>query len=547
MGLFEKFFKNKESDHSDEEIIKAIESGLEQLEKGIAYPDKPIKPAANNVNPYDASNVNMLEMGLSDGKSNEEGGATRAPGAVDFSTLKHMSRIPIISSIIQTRINQVAEFAHPIIDGEELGFKIRLKDRSEMDDNDREAAQKITNFLMTCGDPRTNYEINFEAFLRQLVRDSLIFDQACFEIVKNRAGDIVSFTPVDASTIRRAKLTEKEQKKGRRDLTGKTEYVQVLDNRIVAEFGPKDLCFGIRRPRSWVEVQGYGFPELEELVRVTTSMLNAEYYNASNFTNGISAAGIIAIKSKMSPQVFRAFRREFYAMLSGAQNTKKTPVIQLDPDSNEDLKSLNFSSSNKDMEFGEWINYLIKICCAIYALDPAELGFVYGNEGSKASLNAKGPTERVLLSREKGLRPLIRAVQNWINHWLINQIDERFELVFVGLDGQSEADRLELDIKKVQHFMTINEIRATRGLPALKNGDVILHRDMMEGLGVMLKEADEAGQDLEDLFMTPVEDDEERTAGEADKTPRKEREMEKQEDAKESNDSIKEQPIEEEE
>lgn len=522
MGLFEKFFKNKESDHSDEEIIKAIESGLEQLEKGIAYPEKPISPSANNVNPYDASNINMLEMGLSDGKSEE--GATRAPGAVDFSTLKHMSRIPVISSIIQTRINQVAEFAHPIIDGEELGFKIRLKDRSEMNEDDREAARKITNFLMTCGDPRTNYEINFEGFLRQIVRDSLVFDQACFEIVKNRAGDIVSFTPVDASTIRRAKLSEKEQAKGRRDLTSKVEYVQVLDNRIVAEFGSKDLCFGIRRPRSWVEVQGYGFPELEELVRVTTSMLNAEFYNASNFTNGISAAGIIAIKSKMSPQVFRAFRREFYAMLSGSQNTKKTPVIQLDPESNEDLKSLNFSSSNKDMEFGDWINYLIKICCAIYALDPAELGFVYGNEGSKASLNATGPTERVLLSREKGLRPLIRAVQNWINHWLINQIDERFELVFVGLDGQSEADRLKMDIDKVKTFMTINEIRATRGLPALKNGDVILNNDLIQGFGEMASEADDAGMEVEDLLMTPVN-----------------------EEAKESNDSIEEQPIEEEE
>ena len=520
MGLFERLFSSVGKSYSDSEIIKAIE---DELEKGIAYPEKPISPSANNVNPYDASNINMLEMGTSDGKSEE--GATRAPGAVDFATLKQMSRIPIISSIIQTRINQVAEFAHPVIDGEELGFKVRLKDRSEPSKEDKEAIQKITNFLMTCGDPRTNYEINFEAFLRQIVRDSLIFDQACFEIVKNRAGDIVSFTPVDASTIRRAKLTDKEQKKGRRDLSNKIDYVQVLDNRIVAEFGSKDLCFGIRRPRSWVEVQGYGFPELEELVRVTTSMLNAEFYNASNFTNGISAAGIIAIKSKMSPQVFRAFRREFYAMLSGSQNSKKTPVIQLDPDSNEDLKSLNFTSSNKDMEFGDWINYLIKICCAIYALDPAELGFVYGNEGSKASLNAKGPTERVLLSREKGLRPLLRAVQNWINHWLINQIDERFEVVFVGLDGQSEAERLDMDIKKVKHFMTINEIRASRGLPALKNGDVILNNDVIEGFGEMASEAADAGKDVSELLMKPEE--------EADK------------EAKESNDSIKAQPVKE--
>ena len=458
---------------SDDELIKAIELGIDQLEKGIDIPDKPIVPKANNVNPYDIANIGLLE---SDGVSISDN-----PVGIDFDTLKNMSRVPVISAIIQTRINQVSEFAQPVLDNEGLGFKIRLKDRNATPtDEDKEMARKITDFVMTCGDKRSNYEINFEGFLRQIIRDSLIFDQACFEIVRTRAGDITSFTPVDASTIRRAGITDTEKDNGRRNITDKVEYLQVVENEVVAEFSPQDLCFGIRRPRSWMEVQGYGFPELEELIKVITNILNAEHYNAANFTNGISASGIIAIKSKMSPQVFRAFRREFYAMLSGAQNAKKTPLIQLDPESNEDLKSLNFSSSNKDMEFGEWMNYLIKISAAIYAIDPAELGFVYGNEGSKASLNASGPTDRVLLSREKGLRPLLRAVQNWLNHWLISEIDDRFEIVFIGLDSQSEKEKLDADIKKVTHFMTINEIRASRGLAPIDGGDVILNKDMMD-------------------------------------------------------------------
>lgn len=458
---------------SDDELIKAIELGIDQLEKGISIPEKPINPKANNINPYDVSNIGLLE--------GDSVSASENPSGVNFDTLKGMSRVPVISSIIQTRINQISEFAQPVLDNDGLGFKIRLKDREAIPtDEDKEMARKITDFVMTCGDKRSNYEINFEGFLRQIVRDSLVFDQATFEIVRTRAGDITSFTPVDASTIRRAGITDKEKDNGRRDINDKIEYVQIVDNKVVAEFGPRDLCFGIRRPRSWMEVQGYGFPELEELIRVVTNILNAENYNAANFTNGISASGIIAIKSKMSPQVFRAFRREFYAMLSGAQNAKKTPVIQLDPESNEDLKSLNLSSSNKDMEFGEWMNYLIKIASAIYAIDPAELGFVYGNEGSKASLNASGPTERVLLSREKGLRPLLRAVQNWLNHWLISEIDDRFELVFVGLDSQTDKEKLEADIKKVTHFMTINEVRASRGLAPLPGGDVILNKDIMD-------------------------------------------------------------------
>ena len=481
MAWYDKFpfFANREA--TEKKIIEEFMSEVESLEKGLATPTKAIDPKSNNINPYDIANLNMLALGSEDDGS----GATRNPSTVDFQTMKAMSEVPVISAIIQTRINQVAEFASPASSDQEIGFKIRLKGNTEPTPEDLEMINKITAFIMSCGDPRTNYEYNFEGFIRQLVRDSLTFDQACFEIIKDRAGNVVSFTPVDGSSIRRSKVTDDEKDKGRRDLNSETEYVQVIDGRIVAEFSTKDLCFGIRRPRSWIEVQGYGHSELEELIRVVTNILNAEQYNAANFTNGISASGIIAIKSKMSPQVFRAFRREFYAMLSGSQNAKKTPVIQLDPSENEDVKSLNFSAANKDMEFSDWMNYLIKIACAIYAIDPAELGFVYGNEGSTSSLNASGPTDRVLLSREKGLRPLIRAVQGWLNHWLINQIDSRFELVFVGIDVEDEKRKLDMDIKKLSSFMTINEIRISRGLPAIAGGDVILNKDFMDSVGIV--------------------------------------------------------------
>ena len=57
------------------------------------------------------------------------------------------------------------------------------------------------------------------------------------------------------------------------------------------------------------------------------------------------------------------------------------------------------------MEFTEWIKFLLVIACAVYRMDPSELGFqfqdaarIFGQEGQK---------ERLDHSKQKGLTPLV--------------------------------------------------------------------------------------------------------------------------------------------
>jgi hypothetical protein len=409
--------------------------------------------------------------------STGDGTFTEIARSLDHNLLQTMAKVPVISAIISTRCNQIAEFARPSFNGQELGFQIRLKN-SIKSPNQEEMNEilKLTDFIRTCGDRRINFEETFESFIRMLVRDSLIYDQACFEVVRSKAGDVIGFLNVDSSTIKRAKLSQEEITNGRRDPNG-THYVQVIDNKVVAEFGVEELCFGVRRPRSDIRYRGYGYPELEELIRVITNMLNSEIYNASNFSNGINVNGILAVKTKMNPQLFRSFRREFYSMLTGANNSKKTPLIQLDPDNDEDVKAVNLSSTNKEMEFQEWMNYLIKIACSVYQIDPAEIGFIFGTEGSRNTLYNAGPSERVLMSKEKGLRPTLRAIESWINRYVIDQIDPRFELFFTGLDTLSMKEKIELDGMRVRTFMTVNEVRALHDLPPIPNGNTILDQN----------------------------------------------------------------------
>ena len=423
------------------------------------------------------------------------------PGTMglDYETLRWMARVPLISSIIQTRVNQVSEFAMPQETPHSLGFKIRMRDRfKEPTKAAKNKMAEMTRWLQTCGDPRIEPNHSFETFLRCIVRDSLVFDQAAFELVRTRGGNIAGFIPVDASTIRRAKLGKQERERGRRN--NESGFVQIINSKIVAKWTQNDMVVGIRRPRTWVHVNGYGYPELEELIRTITNLLNAEAYNAANFTHGMHVSGVLAIKSKMNPQLFRAFRREFYAMLSGASKAKKTPLIQLDPENKEELQSINMSSSNREMEYQEWISWLLRLACSVYQISPSSLGgqWMYGNEGHQNSLATGGPTDRISASNELGLRPLMRAVEGWLNRGIIHRLDPDFEIHFAGFDAKTEDQKLDMDLKAIKAFRTVNEIRAAYDLGPIDSpaADMILDPTYMNTAWQMSmnEEGEEGGE-----------------------------------------------------
>ena len=448
---------------------QSTDGPLEDLEKMVA----------NNQN-YDwNSNMSFDDAYTKQATYFEYG--NNAARRFSYDALKNIAAHPIVASIIQTRVNQVGEFATEVAD-DNIGFEIQLKDKHRAPtQQEYQQMIEIRDFMKSCGSQPVDFELTFESFLRQITRDSLIYDQANFEVIRNKKGEIVAFAPVDASTIRRSAMSQQEQLKGRRD-DDSIHYIQVLNNKIVSEYKAKDLCFGVRRPRTNLDLNGYGFPELEELYQVLQNLFNAETFNAANFTNGISAAGLVAIKSKMNAKIFRAFRREFYQMLTGVNNAKRTPIIQLDPEANENIEAVNLGKTNAEMEYTEWVNYLMKVVCAIFQIDPAEIGFIFGAEGQSSSVFGTDPAQRVLMGREKGLRPLVRSIEGWLNKWIINEINPAFEIKLVGLDTLSTKEKMMIKDSQLK-YMTLNEIRALDDLKPLEFGDALY--DQVKNLSII--------------------------------------------------------------
>ena len=403
------------------------------------------------------------------------------PTSLSYNILYQMSvKNSVISAVLTTRVNQVSTFTKPArfsTDG--VGFQIKLRDpRAVPTKEQQEIMNSIELFLENCGYTDSSDRDDFDTFIRKLTRDSLTYDQMCFEVVPDKKGRPAELYAVDAATIRAASENYEPNSAWNTRTPKKDEqvkWVQVIDGSVVSWFTARELAFGVRNPRSNINMQPYGFSELEMLIQQITSHLYAEEYNAKYFSQGGTTKGIINIKSDPNgignKEQLESFKRQWRAQVNGMSGAWKTPVLQV-PDG---IEYISVNQSNRDMEYSQWVNYLINIVCAVYAIDPAEINFSNnGGAAGQSSVFETSQEQKLKNSKDKGLKPLLRFIESIINKFVVSKFSQEFVFAFTGLDEKTEEEKAELDSKQVKTWKTVNEIRKEHGEKPLENGDVIL-------------------------------------------------------------------------
>ncbi len=399
------------------------------------------------------------------------------PAALTYNILYQMAtKNSIVGAVINTRVNQISTFTRPArFSDDNIGYVIRMRDpRMVPTDEQRQIMQALELFLENCGFSRDTTRDDFDTFLRKLVRDSLIYDQMCFEIIPDRRGLPSFIVPVDAATIRAAAPLDQDEKS--RPKATDVSWVQIIDGQIRAEFTAQEMAFCVRNPRTNISLQPYGFSELEQLITQVTSHLYAEEYNSRFFSQGGTTKGILNIKADPNgignAQQLASFKRQWMAQVNGMTGAWKTPVLQI-PDG---IEYINVSQSNREMEFEKWMNYLVNIVCAIYQIDPAEVNFPNnaGVAGSTSSVFESTQEAKIKNSRDKGLKPLLRFIEASINRHVISRFSNEFVFCFTGINECTEEEKAELESKQVRVWKTVNEIRKDHDMEPIENGDVIL-------------------------------------------------------------------------
>lgn len=430
--------------------------------------------------------------------------------SMSYDTLRLMSeRNAVVASIINTRIHQVTAFARPPRSKYDIGYEFVLRDRDEEpNETDKRKMKELGKFLESTGIPSVIEEESrdsFEAFLSKIVRDSLTYDQACYEIVSGRGKKPVAFYAIDGSTIRyattpsilkrmagyseaqvnemwRRQMVDMNQNTFNREQSAEPErvkYVQVISGRVMNTYSEQEMGFAIRNPRTYLQQNNYGVSELEIMVSVVTAHLWAEEYNKRFFSTGSAPKGILHFDvsgANIPQEQLNAFRRQWHAQVAGVWNAWKTPILATPG-------KMNYTSlqmGNKQMEFNQWIQYLVKLLCAIYLIDPAEINFEMekGGMGTQAPMFYSVSEAKLKMSKDRGLQPLLRFIEADINKNIIWLIDPRYELQFVGMNSRTEKDMQELRLKELQNWKTVDEVRAEDDLDPLgkeNGGDLIMN------------------------------------------------------------------------
>lgn len=387
-------------------------------------------------------------------------------GVLSFSVLRRMGDIHIVKSIVSTRVEQIMNFMDFSEDEQKEGFTIRKKKSlfsigdEKLTNEDKKKISKIVDFLEKGGwtDKWDNVD-SLQEFVSKIMSDSLTLDQLAFEMVRNRMWELQKFRAVDASLIRFLDSVDSRQREGFEQYRFKghlPRYCMVWDEMILHNpitkepilYYPWELGFGIRNKTSDVRRNGYGVSELETLVNIITWILWGFSYNANFFSQGSQPKGFINIKNpNISNSTLQEFRQAWTQTMAGVGNSHRTPVINGIDLEWVDLQKL----SNRDMEFNEWIKFLIIMTCSVYRIDPSELGFNF--KESQQIFGQDGQRERLKHSREKGLKPLLIFLQGVITKYIVSELDENYEFAFTGIEVEDEEAQVKLDSEKLSSGM----------------------------------------------------------------------------------------------
>lgn len=370
---------------------------------------------------------------------------------VSFETLRRMARTPIIKTIIGTRVDQVAGFAEPSNDDQEKGWKIRKKKslfnkEKQITKEEEKKIAYITKFVQEGGKSENKWDFDsIEEYIRSLTLDSLTFDQMCMECANNQAGKLVQFYPVDGATVRLVDQSNPEFiQKNYQKINGYfPKYVQVWREQVFTAYYPWEMTFGVRNKTTDISTNGYGISELEDMVSIVTWLLFGMQYNGNFFSQGSNPKGFFTVKGKMAPNTISDFKQMWRNTITGVQNSHKVPVI-----GGEDVNWVNMQTSNKDMEFNQWLEFLIVIGCSTFKIDPTECGFnlqkgstVFGQDGQK---------ERLKHSQSKGLIPILKLIQRIFTKYVVERLDDDYEFVFTGIEIEDQKLAVDIDKAKIE-------------------------------------------------------------------------------------------------
>lgn len=234
---------------------------------------------------------------------------------------------------------------------------------------------------------------SFRSFIEPVIEDLLVLDAGSIEKVRNLRGEIVQLWAVDGGTIRVSSIWDGDPREPR--------YFWWPDFQERARWLNDEFIYMMSSPRTYSPV---GLAPMETLKSTIDAELGGQEYNRRQ-VQAAAPDGMLDLGEGVRPEQVEDFKsywlaevagRGAMAFVGGSKNAKFIP----------------FRSSNKDMQFLEFQQYLVRKIAAVFQLSPQDLGITFDVNRSTSEVQQEQTEDR-------GLRPLLALIQDYFTREVV--------------------------------------------------------------------------------------------------------------------------------
>lgn len=286
---------------------------------------------------------------------------------------------------------------------------------------------------------------SFRSFTEPVLEDVLVLDAGSIEKVRNLRGEIAELWYVDGGEIKVAKYWDGEPEVPR--------YFWYPDGRARTAWLNKDFTYIMSRPGTHRVV---GLSTMEVLKLTIDAELGGSAYNARQVQSA-APDGMLDLGEGVRPDQVEKFKAYWLSEIAG-----KGAMAILG--GSRGAKFLPFRQSNRDMQFVEWQNYLLRKTALVFGLSPVDLNAVTDVNRASAGVLQENTDDR-------GLRPLLGLMADYYTREIV--WDEGFggkennlKFAFTKLNQRETLDDAKVQSTQTGQMPTraVNELRKKDGL-----------------------------------------------------------------------------------
>lgn len=396
----------------------------------------------------------------------QNGGVIQWPGLPPDALRKIVRENLAPQTIINMRVDDVLRYSNRSTHPWKPGWRIKMRKGFDVPDNKiRKDIQDACSFIENCNiemkDARQRdakgYQ-DFPTFLAELIRDTLTYDGMAVFTDCDLNGRVKAFKTLTSYNIRLCLPPGYMQKPG--------VFAVAVDETgaVIHEFTRYDLVFRRRNPRADSDIFGYGFPEVEQAIRLIQAFQNAMDMNADVFTRNSMPNGFVVVKGAMNQKQLDILSRIWINLKRGITKQWAFPVIPVPKDGDIEIKDL---SRLKDMDayYTDFMNMVAGLFCALYRFPVKRLG--YHISGKSKDNDEQTPTTAAptIEDYDPYIAVLLGHVESLVNSYLLWSRWEHLQFEFTGKSPKEDAREYEATVLAC----TEDERRALSDQPTLES------------------------------------------------------------------------------